>query len=150
MELFHACLSHQIINSVSTGPKYILFTPLFSNKWMIISLLGISIVFPLHIYLLPSICIIYTQYLYSYLDICLVLLKKKKNELLKVLSLCLINLYIHLRSSKALYGADTDIYDGTTELCLVSHQRWFYSVLVKYIQECDLFLPFNVYNSDGS
>lgn len=88
---------------------------------MIISLLGISIVFPLHIYLLPSICIIYTQYLYSYLDICLVLLKKKKNELLKVLSLCLINLYIHLRSSKALYGADTDIYDGTTELCLVSH-----------------------------
>lgn len=47
--------------------------------------------------------------------------KKKKKELLKVLSLCLINLYIHLRSSKALCGADTDIYDGTTEFCLVSH-----------------------------
>lgn len=62
--------------------------------------LGISIVFPLHIYLLPSICIIYTQYLYSYLDICLVLLKKKKMSSLKVLSLCLINLYIALGLAK--------------------------------------------------
>ena len=152
MELFRACLPHQIINSVSTGPKYIPFTPLSSNKWMIISLLGISIVFfspylpaTQYLYHIYQVFVFVQLPGYSYL---VLLKKKKKNELLKELSLCLLNLYIHLRSSKGLYGADTDIHDGTTELFLVSHQRWLYSVLIKYIQEHDLFLPF--YNSDVS
>ena len=70
-----------------TGTKYILFTPRSSNKWMIISLLEISIGFFFPQYL-PA-----TQYLYYIYPVFVFVLlpgdmacfakKKKKNELLE-------------------------------------------------------------------